>query len=163
MGRLHLVVANHTLGGSALARQLDAVIEAEPDARFHLLVPLRTPSFVACDPVMASFAAAEWDTAHLVLTDAEERTQRLLDWLHQAGADATGTVVLLDPLAAVDRALKARPADAIIVSTLPRRFSRWLRMDLPRRVQRFGLPVTTVVNERDGEALPPPRERALAT
>jgi len=38
--------------------------------------------------------------------------------------------------------------DAIIVSTLPSGISKWLGLDLPRKVERkFGLPVIHVVSE----------------
>ena len=50
-----------------------------------------------------------------------------------------------DPVHAVDAALKGRHVDEIIVSTLPTRLSRWLRQDLPRRLEhRTQLPVTHV-------------------
>jgi len=39
--------------------------------------------------------------------------------------------------------------DEIIVATLPRHLSRWLRADLPHRAERrFGLPVTTIITRR---------------
>jgi hypothetical protein len=45
----------------------------------------------------------------------------------------------------VKAALEAHPVDEIIISTLPTTISRWLRQDLPHRVERkFTLPVTVV-------------------
>ena len=40
--------------------------------------------------------------------------------------------------------LRQHGFDEIIVSTLPRRLSRWLRLDLPHKIADLGLPVTTV-------------------
>ena len=45
------------------------------------------------------------------------------------------------------------PQDEIILSTLPPGISRWLKKDLPHRVeQRFALPVTTVISSRQPTA-----------
>jgi GABA permease len=45
--------------------------------------------------------------------------------------------------------LAGREFDEIIVATLPRRASRWLRADLPHQAERrFGLPVTTITTKR---------------
>ena len=49
-----------------------------------------------------------------------------------------------DPLTAVYDAVNLHGFDEIIVSTLPTRVSRWLRMDLPSKVAALGMPVTTV-------------------
>lgn len=50
-----------------------------------------------------------------------------------------------DPVAAVDDALPTREFDEVVVATLPRGISRWLRLSLPHRLRRMtDLPVTHV-------------------
>ena len=48
-----------------------------------------------------------------------------------------------DPLEAVTSALQEPGFDEVIVSTLPKRVSEWLRRDLPHRIEKLGVPVTT--------------------
>ena len=48
------------------------------------------------------------------------------------------------PLDAIQDAVNLGNFDEIILSTLPARVSRWLKLDLPSKVQGLGLPVTTV-------------------
>src|SRR5690242_10010482 len=61
-----------------------------------------------------------------------------------AGAPVEGVVGDPDPVAAVQDAINLRGFDEVIVSTLPVRLSRWLKLDLPSKVAGMGLPVTTV-------------------
>jgi hypothetical protein len=50
-----------------------------------------------------------------------------------------------DPFDAVERAIREGDFDEIIVSTLPKKRSKWLRHDPIRRIDGLGLPVTAVV------------------
>jgi hypothetical protein len=49
-----------------------------------------------------------------------------------------------EPLAAIQDAINLKGFDEIILSTLPAKVSRWLKLDLPSKVQGLGLPVTVV-------------------
>jgi hypothetical protein len=139
-----LVVAHKTAATPAL---LDAIREraARGPARFHLLVP---------NPVLA-----DWHPVHTARHEKEHITQAehvlaLALPLYEEAADGPvdGSVSIRhDPMDAVEEALRAADYDEIILSTLPRTVSRWLHVDLPRRVAHLGLPVTTVV-AREREA-----------
>lgn len=61
-----------------------------------------------------------------------------------AGSRVRGQVGDADPIAAISDALASDGYDEIMISTLPRTVSRWLRLDLPSKVRGFGLPVTHV-------------------
>jgi hypothetical protein len=61
-----------------------------------------------------------------------------------AGARVEAIVGDTDPFLAVRAALERSEFDEVIVSTLPRRVSHWLRLDLSARVERLGVPVSVV-------------------
>ena len=128
-----LVVANRTAATAALR---DAVADraARGPASFHLVVPASPHGMHrVVDPDVAGReeAAARLEEALPILEEA-------------AGSEVTGEVGTADPLAAIMDAVHHRGFDEIIVSTLPRRISRWLRMDLPSKARGLGLPVTHV-------------------
>jgi hypothetical protein len=52
-------------------------------------------------------------------------------------------------MAAVQDAINLHGFDEVIISTLPARVSRWLKLDLPSKVAGLGLPVTTVTPKDD--------------
>jgi len=129
-----LVVAHKTAATPALLQAIRARVALGP-ARFHLLVP---------NPA-----------EHAELTEAERRRKHLegehvlalaLPLLDEAaGGTVTGSVsVRHDPMDAIEEALQSGDFHEIILSTLPPSVSRWLHLDLPRRVAHSGLAVTTV-------------------
>jgi hypothetical protein len=91
-------------------------------------------AFTLLIPDAASRAAADWtlDSALPMLKRA-------------AHGDVDSCVGGPDPFVAVKETVDTGHYDEIIVSTLPRRTSTWLRRDLVRRVERLGLPVTAIV------------------
>ena len=57
--------------------------------------------------------------------------------------EVSGEVVNADPVDRVGSELHSREYDGVVVSTLPRRLSRWQLMDLPHRIARSSnVPVT---------------------
>ena len=70
-----------------------------------------------------------------------------------AGSHVEGVVGDSDPFVAVREAVTSLGFDEVIISTLPARVSRWLRRDLPHRVEQFGLPVTVVTAQQSKRSL----------
>ena len=128
-----LVVANRTAATPAL---LAAVRErAERGAAdFTLLVPAVAHGFHrAVDAEDQGTEEAE-ATVELAVPLLEEA----------AGAPVHALIGAPEPFAAVCDALNTQGFDEVIVSTLPTHVSRWLHVDLPRKVAALGVPVTTV-------------------
>jgi hypothetical protein len=129
-----LVVANRTAESGEL---LEALKEraGRGEAVFTLLVPA-TPHGVAWAADMHSGGS-----------EAEEHMQRAVDGLRAAGLNVTqGKVGDPDPIAAVQDEVNFASYDEVIVSTLPGGISKWLKLDLPHRVERTtGLPTTHVI------------------
>lgn len=84
--------------------------------------------------------------------EAQEVIEKAVPLLKEAsGSPVDGMVGDADPTAAVHDAINLRGFDEVIISTLPTRVSRWLRLDLPHKVAGMGLPVTTVTPKEDAE------------
>ena len=127
-----LVVANRTAGSDELLEALRKRAEQGPTS-FHLVVPAtaRGVSWVA--DMNAGGDAAEHD-----LEGALER-------LRGVGLEIEGEIGDPDPVAAVQDAANARKYDEVIVSTLHKHVSKWLKLDLPSKAAHAtGLPVSHV-------------------
>ena len=118
-----LVVANRTAGSPELLEALKQRAAQGP-VKFHLLVPA-TPHGV-------SWAA----DMHAGSSEAEAHVQAAVEQYRSEGLDVDdGKVGDPDPVAAVEDAVNFKDFDEIIVSTLPKHLSKWLRLDLPHRVE----------------------------
>lgn len=87
-------------------------------------------------------------------SEAEQILALALPLLEEAaGGPVQGRVGDANPLDAIQDAVNADGYDEIIISTLPARVSRWVKLDLPSKVSGLGLPLT-VVNAREGAGSP---------
>ena len=128
-----LVVANKTAATPAL---LEAVREraSRGPCEFTLLVPNTTHGLhKVVDPEDQSQNEAE-TTIELALPLLEDA----------AGGPVDAMIGVPEPLAAIQDAINLHGFDELIISTLPTRVSKWLRLDLPHKAAGLGLPVTTV-------------------
>ena len=136
-----LVVAHKTAATPAL---LQAVRDraARGPCEFTLLVPNTTHGLhTLVDPE---------DQSH---NEAEAVIELALPLLEEAaGAEVDAMVGVPEPLAAIQDAVNLHGFDEIIISTLPTRVSRWLKLDLPSKCEGLGLPVTTVTAKDRAEA-----------
>jgi hypothetical protein len=84
-------------------------------------------------------APARWEPTdpHDGEQAARRRLHTATDRLREAGIETEGVVGNADPFTAVEEIWNPERFDEVIVCTLPEHLSRWLRLDLPRRVERL--------------------------
>jgi hypothetical protein len=144
--RRYLVVANRTLGGDHLLRAVRQRMHNER-CEFWIVVPAVRPASTRAEDRSYGSDAGDYGWVESGELFAQQRLDRELQRLHEAGADADGEVGDADPYKAVSRAMAGRKFDEILLSVMPRTRGRWLRQDLPRKLEKFGVPVTQVVAE----------------
>jgi len=128
-----LVVANKT---AATPKLLECVREraGRGPCEFTLLVPNTTHGLhKVVDPEDQSETEAQ-TVIELAVPLLEEA----------AGGPVDAMIGVPEPLAAIQDAVNLHGFDELIISTLPTRVSKWLRLDLPSKAAGLGLPVTTV-------------------
>lgn len=141
-----LLVANRTAATAGLAEAVRARVRRGP-AVFHLVVPAHPHGLhKLVDPQDGDAGEAQGALAQALPLLSEA-----------AGSEVTGHVGDAEPLMAISDAINARPYDEIVISTLPRRLSRWLRLDLVSKARGLGLPVTHVEAAEHEHAREPER------
>ena len=128
-----LIVAHKTAATPALLEAVRARAAQGP-ATFTLLVPNAAHGLHALiDPE---------DQEH---GEADQIIELAIPLLEEAaGGPVDGMVGDPTPMNAIQDAINVRGFDEVIISTLPARVSKWLKLDLPSKVGGLGLPVTTV-------------------
>ena len=133
--RTCLIVANQTLSGELLMERVRKLL-AEGPCSFHVVVPATHTRDQAFYTEGASHAVAE------------KRLEAALERFRAMGAEVEGEVGDASPMLAVRDCLMAGGYDGVILSTLPPGASRWLKQDLPHRLERkYGVPVTHLTGQ----------------
>lgn len=136
-----LVIANETVGGTALRETIREKAEGYPSSKVHVVAPaLNTP---------VRHWASDEDPARRA---AEERLRASLDRLRAGGIDASGEVGDPEPLQAMEDGLRLFDADEIVISTHPEGRSHWLEKGVVSAArERFAVPITHVVVDLEAE------------
>jgi hypothetical protein len=121
-----LIVANRTAATPTLLDRVKQLAGERPSA-FSLLIPDSAKS-----------EHTDW-TLELALPLLERA----------AGGEVEGLTGGDDAFEAIRQAVSGGGYDEVLISTLPERVSKWLRRDLPRRVEALGVPVTVVTPDRE--------------
>lgn len=132
----YLIVAYQTAGGRSLRNSIEELASSDGEAEFVLLVPATHAGHL--------FVWSEGESTAL----AQERAEKAAVQLRESGINLTDVrVAEPDPFVAVTNELRLHPDyDTIIVSTFPAGISRWLRLDLPAKLERsLSLPVIHVI------------------
>ena len=135
-----LVIANETVGGQALRSVIE---ERAAGSRENVLV---------VSPALNSPLRHWTSDEDQARAAAQERLERSLARLREAGVNARGEVGDAEPVQAMEDALRTFGADEIIISTHPEGRSNWLERGVVTRArERFAVPITHVVVDLEAE------------
>jgi hypothetical protein len=125
-----LIVANRTASTPFLLQEVSR-LAAERPTEFSLLVPNVDPA-----------KAADWSL---------ETAEKLLS--RAAGSPVKGSLGGNDPLESKREAIAGGNYDDVLISTLPKPRSEWLRKDLPTQVSELGIPVSVITPPEEASPL----------
>ena len=130
----YLIIAHQTATSPELERAVVDLARRDEGSEFWLVVPATPVEHLATwtEGESQAMAEAQAETARKALEEAGARI-------------VAATVGDASPVDAARDAMMEQSFDAIVISTLPRRLSRWLRMDAVHRLEReVDLPVIHV-------------------
>ncbi len=140
-----LIVAHQTATSERLLETVRARAQRGP-ARFHLLVPRDQPH--GKRRLVDEIGLHDDE-------DAVRALKRALPKLSEAaGHEVEGSLGVPGPMTAIQTELAGGHYDELIISTLPRRVSRWFKADVVSKAQGLGLPVTHVEASKTATAAP---------
>jgi GABA permease len=130
-----LVVANETVGGEALLNEM------RNRARGH------DSEILVVTPALPGSRAQHWASDTDEATElARQRMELSVLEIERLGLRAKGEIGDSDPNTAIEDALRAFPADEIVISTHPPERSHWLERGVVERArEEIDLPITHVV------------------
>lgn len=138
-----LVVANETVGGQEL---LDAIGELALAAKTEFLV---------VSPALTSRLKTWTSDEDPARAEAQRRLDETLAHLAAVGIHARGQVGDVDPLVAIEDAMRLFHPDEVVISTHPEGRSNWLERGVVAAVrERYDVPVTHVVVDLEQAASP---------
>ncbi len=125
-----LIVANLTASTPFLLQEVKRLASERPTS-FSLLIPNSPQN-----------SGADWSIA---------TATKLIG--RAAGANVDGHVGGQDAFESIKAEIAGGQYDDILISTLPKRRSEWLRKDLPTRVETLGLPVNVITPPEEPSGL----------
>jgi hypothetical protein len=138
-----VVMANETVGGEALLTEIENRCRG------------RSSEILVVVPALTSSRAEHWASdVDGALEEARRRLDESLQRMSEAGINARGQVGdHHEPNASLEDALRAFPADEVIISTHPPERSKWLERGVVDKArEEVPLPITHVVVDLDAEA-----------
>jgi GABA permease len=142
-GRRILVVANETLTGHALRREIEHRA-GDGGGEVRVVCP-------ALNTKIKHWVSDEDDARR----QAQERLNAVVEALEGQGLHVEGTIGDDDPVQAIEDALRVFPAEEAIISTHPPGRSNWLERDVVERARaRFDIPIAHVIVDLEHERGP---------
>lgn len=142
-----LLVANQTLGSAAVDAEMRRRRRIHPSLAVFVVVPATASEHLASSGAPAPAGPRELDarTDDMGLVQARYRLRHAVGMLTDLGIVTHGELGDANPVRAVADVMAEQRIDEIMLCTLDRAMSRWLRADVPTALRRlYGVPITVI-------------------